>query len=130
MISPEKVLKLPSLWDLTVMPKALNDVIPVLDRLLVDHGSAESIEVDLSGVERLDSAGLVGLIELQRRAGARGSRLRWHAIPENLQELVLVYGLSAWFAEASPAKPDLAKSIPANPNPSEPNEHGGQCGLA
>lgn len=98
------------------MPRALNEIIPVLDRLLLDLGPMASIEVDLSGIQRLDSAGLAGLVELQRRASARGSRLYWHAIPENLRELARVYGLSSWFAEKSHQDNSHAPSDPAERN--------------
>jgi len=50
--------------------------------------------VDLSGVERSDSAGLALLLEWQRRA--RGG-LRFSGIPQQLAALIRISGLSASF---------------------------------
>jgi len=100
-IDAEQVLKLPALWDLTVMPKALEEMLSLLDRSSV--GAGADIVVDLGAVERFDSAGLAALLELQRRASASGSKLRWQAMPKNLHELARVYGLSQWFAETGEA---------------------------
>jgi ABC-type transporter Mla MlaB component len=89
-INAEQVLKLPALWDLTVMPKALEEMLSLLDRSSV--GAGADIVVDLGPVERFDSAGLAALLELQRPASASGSKLRWQAMPKNLHELARVYG--------------------------------------
>ncbi|NBS99894.1 MAG: hypothetical protein EBS61_04400 [Betaproteobacteria bacterium] len=79
MIDAEQVLKLPALWDLTVMPKALEEMLSLLDRSSV--GAGADIVVDLGAVERF----------------------RWQAMPKNLHELARVYGLSQWFAETGQA---------------------------
>ncbi len=98
----QAVLKLPALWDLSVMPQALNQCVEVLDRLLKDSQSGEPILLDLSSLERFDSCGLAALLELQRRVMACGRALHWHAMSDNMQELAGVYGLSAWFVESQP----------------------------
>jgi phospholipid transport system transporter-binding protein len=98
----QAVFKLPALWDLSVMPQALNQCLEDFDRLLKDGQSGEAILVDLSSLERFDSCGLAALLELQRRAKACGRPLHWHAMSENMQELARVYGLTAWFVESQP----------------------------
>lgn len=56
--------------------------------------TADAITVDLSGVDKTDSAGLALLLDWQRRATAAGGRLQLVNPPERLQSLTRVYGLS------------------------------------
>ncbi|MGH8580390.1 MAG: STAS domain-containing protein [Gammaproteobacteria bacterium] len=49
--------------------------------------------LDLSGVERFDSAGLAFLVELQRRARRAGVRLNYKNIPRRMRTVASVYGL-------------------------------------
>ena len=116
MIAAEQVLKLPKLWDLTVMPKALEEMLSLLDRS--SAGAGADIVVDLGAVERFDSAGLAALLELQRRASASGSKLRWQAMPKNLHELARVYGLSQWIAETGHAPSSKHSASWAQQSPS------------
>lgn len=51
--------------------------------------------LDLSRVTRADSAGLALLLELSRRAAARGMPLKLKAPPAQLSELVSFFGLEA-----------------------------------
>ncbi|MGH8651968.1 MAG: STAS domain-containing protein [Gammaproteobacteria bacterium] len=49
--------------------------------------------LDLSGVERFDSAGLAFLVELQRRARRAGVSLSYRNIPMRMRAVASVYGL-------------------------------------
>ncbi len=49
--------------------------------------------LDLSGVERFDSAGLAFLLELQRRARRAGVSLSYRNIPMRMRAVASVYGL-------------------------------------
>jgi phospholipid transport system transporter-binding protein len=53
--------------------------------------------VDLSGVRHVDSAGVALLLELARRARARGARLQLLAPPEQLRGLLVFFGLADIF---------------------------------
>lgn len=59
-----------------------------------DAGSGP-LELDLSGVTRVDSAGLALLLELARHARARGRELRCVRAPEQLRRLAEFFGISA-----------------------------------
>lgn len=48
-------------------------------------------ELDLAGVEEVDSAAVSLLLEWARQATKRGHQLRLHNLPENLQCLLKVY---------------------------------------
>lgn len=54
----------------------------------------EPLTVDLSAVERADSAGLALLLEWRRLARAAGRELRYVNPPEQVRHLVRVNGLS------------------------------------
>lgn len=45
-------------------------------------------QVDLSAISRIDSAGAAFLLELARRAQARGVQLRFRAAPPNVRGLL------------------------------------------
>lgn len=49
--------------------------------------------LDLSDVERFDSAGLAFLVELQRRARRAGVSLNYKNIPRRMRTVASVYGL-------------------------------------
>lgn len=48
-------------------------------------------EVDLSGIQRVDSAAVALLLELTRRARLTGKALRFTGMPSNLQTLVTFF---------------------------------------
>lgn len=50
--------------------------------------------LDCQDVSHSDSAGLALLVEWQRRAEAEQRRLRYHALPAQLQTLINISGLS------------------------------------
>lgn len=51
--------------------------------------------LDLSGVERADSSGLALLLELNRRARARGAALEFVGAPSQLRTMATFFGLDA-----------------------------------
>lgn len=56
------------------------------------------VEVDLSGVTRVDSAGLALLLELTRTARKAGRELRCTHAPEKLRRLADFFGLTPLLA--------------------------------
>lgn len=50
-------------------------------------------EVDLSAVERTDSAGVALLLDWARRAQGAGGRLRLHGVPEQLTAIIRASGV-------------------------------------
>lgn len=50
-------------------------------------------ELDLSGIQRVDSAGVALLLELTRRARLTGKALRFTRMPSNLATLVTFFGV-------------------------------------
>jgi len=63
--------------------------------------SSGPVELDLSGVTRVDSAGLALLLELARAARAQGRELRCTHAPEQLRRLAEFFGLSPLLALAA-----------------------------
>ena len=51
------------------------------------------IAIDLSGVNEADSSALSLLLEWQRAAKARGFRIKYSGLPDNLRSLAQVYGV-------------------------------------
>jgi phospholipid transport system transporter-binding protein len=62
------------------------------------HSGAGVFELDLSGVTRVDSAGLALLLELARLARAAGRELRLTGAPEQLRRLAGFFALSPLLA--------------------------------
>lgn len=60
---------------------------------------AERIELDLSGVERMDSAGCQLLMLVKREASAAGKTLAIVAHSPAVQSLIEFYNLAAWFGD-------------------------------
>lgn len=62
-------------------------------------GQAEQIvaagEIDLSAVQRVDSAGVSLLLELSRRAASAGKPLRLRGAPEQLRGLSAFFGVDS-----------------------------------
>lgn len=50
-------------------------------------------EIDLSGLSRVDSAGLALLVHLQDIVRRQGSHLEFNGIPDKLQSLIALYNL-------------------------------------
>jgi len=76
------------------VPAALAAARAAIDQ---DTGSGP-LELDLSGVTRVDSAGLALLLELARRARERGRELRCVRAPEQLRRLAEFFGISSLLA--------------------------------
>jgi phospholipid transport system transporter-binding protein len=55
---------------------------------------AGTLELDLSGITRSDSAGLALLLELTRLARVRGRELRVSGAPEQLRRLAEFFGVA------------------------------------
>lgn len=64
--------------------------------LLATNGAVK--EIDLSQVQRADSAALALLLAAQRRAGQTGQPLRVTGAPSNLAVLAQLYGVSDWIS--------------------------------
>ncbi len=54
---------------------------------------AQTLAVDCSALQHFDSAALALVLELARRARARGGSLQLRAVPKRLHDLAAVYGL-------------------------------------
>lgn len=63
---------------------------------------AASSPLDLGGVQRADSAGLAFLLELTRRARARGLELVFSGAPAQVQDLARFFGLDPVLRFAAP----------------------------
>lgn len=74
--------------------------------------AADARFADLSGVSRVDSAGVALLLDWCREVQARGGELQFEAVPAQLEALVRVAGLGSVFG--------LAPDHPAPPAASEP----------
>lgn len=61
---------------------------PQLSRL-----RGEPVTVDCAALARFDSAALALVLELARRARARGSAFQLRGVPQRLHDLAAVYGL-------------------------------------
>lgn len=57
------------------------------DKVLLQAGLLQAACVDLSGVTQVDSAGIALLLELQRRASARGATLKLAGAPAQLRRM-------------------------------------------
>lgn len=55
-------------------------------------------DIDLTGVTSLDSSAVAVLLAWQRAALAKGTALRFHHVPRNLQSLIDLYGVDALLA--------------------------------
>jgi phospholipid transport system transporter-binding protein len=83
-------------------PVTLNTVTPLLDR---GRGLLARLPVeatlDLSGVTRIDSAGVAMLVEFWRLCERGGARLDFAAIPAELQPFLQLYALEPVFGLAT-----------------------------
>jgi len=79
-------------------PVTLNTVAPLMAR---GHGLLprlpEQATLDLSGVTRIDSAGVAMLVELWRLREREGRRLGFAAIPAELKPFLQLYALEPVF---------------------------------
>lgn len=57
--------------------------------------AGESIEIELDGVERVDSAGLALLIEWMRMASAQGKTIRFFRLPEQMMAIAAASDLES-----------------------------------
>lgn len=87
------------------MPQIIGDKLRVDGLLTVEttHSSYDSLvsqgavkEIDLSQVQRADSAALALLLAAQRRAERAGQPLRVTGAPSNLSVLAQLYGVDDW----------------------------------
>lgn len=62
---------------------------------LLASGSGECV-MDLSGTTAADSAGVSLLLEIQRRAAARGRRVRYTHVPTQLRDLAGFFGTATF----------------------------------
>ena len=53
----------------------------------------DGLTIDLAGVNEADSSSLSLLLEWQRAAKARGYRIKYSGLPDNLRSLAQVYGV-------------------------------------
>ena len=72
------------------------------DELLDIPAHADEIEVDLSQVTEIDSAGLQLLLLAQRETSKQGKALRITACSPAVQELIELYNLGALLGNAQP----------------------------
>jgi len=70
---------------------------PWLDRAMLQVDDQQPVEIDLSGVEFIDSSGLRCLLLGARRAHSRGTRLRVVAMSECVARLVELTGTAHLF---------------------------------
>ena len=83
-------------------PVTLTTVTPLMvsaRRLL--PGLPEAVTLDLSGVTRIDSAGVAMLVEVWRLRERAGARLDFSAIPAELQPFLQLYSLEPVFGLAA-----------------------------
>jgi phospholipid transport system transporter-binding protein len=57
--------------------------------------AGEGIEVELSGVERADSAGLALLVAWMRLAASQGNRITFHHLPEQMRAIAAASDLDS-----------------------------------
>lgn len=74
---------------------------PLLAPLLAPLADCGELVIDLAGVSEIDSAGLQLLLLVRREAVAAGRPLAFADASPAVAELVALYGLDAWFAEAA-----------------------------
>jgi len=73
------------------------------DRLLKSLGQAATLDLDLSAVGEVDSAGLQVLIATKREATLLNKPLRLVAVSASVTELLNLCGLAAYFSESAQA---------------------------
>lgn len=78
------------------MPK-VNDL---LAEASVLQGAAD-LEIDLQGVTTVDTASISLLLEWLRQSGARGAKLTFANLPENLLSLAKLYGVLELLPQAT-----------------------------
>ena len=59
----------------------------------LDAIDRDGLTIDLAGVSEADSSALSLLLEWQRAAKARGFRIKYCGLPDNLRSLAEVYGI-------------------------------------
>ena len=64
-----------------------------LREALLSELDRDALTIDLAGVSEADSTALSLLLEWRRAAKARGWRIRYANLPENLRSLAEVYGV-------------------------------------
>ncbi|RLA20624.1 MAG: anti-sigma-factor [Gammaproteobacteria bacterium] len=74
---------------------SFGSVIQALEAMQPLIESRESLLIDLSGVERADSAGLALLVEWVSRAQQKGSQLSYCDIPSQMLAIARVSGLDS-----------------------------------
>ena len=64
------------------------------EQAIASGGAGAHCELDASALEDFDSAALAALLAVRRRALAVKGTLRVHGLPERLQSLATLYGVS------------------------------------
>ena len=82
----------------------------LLEESRAPFSAEQRIEVDLSGVESSDSAGLALLIEWIRMARARGVPIEYTGVPDQLMALARISDLDGLFERNAPVMPDQRSS--------------------
>jgi phospholipid transport system transporter-binding protein len=81
----------------------LHSVPALLESIRADMDGREALELDLSGVERCDSAGVALLIACRREAGRRDVALSFSNIPGTLRNIARFTGMDTLIDEPPPA---------------------------
>jgi phospholipid transport system transporter-binding protein len=74
-------------------PITMDNVVSLLDEGR-EQFTASPLTIDLSGVTDVDSSALSLLLELRRDAARAGRAIRFTGLPENLQSLAKLYGVT------------------------------------
>jgi len=73
----------------------------VKNKLLAAYASSQSIEVDLSGVSEMDSAGLQLMLMAKEEAAAKYKTVRFKGFSQAVLSVLDVYDLTDYFVDAS-----------------------------
>ncbi len=75
-------------------PMGFDNAATLLEQSESLFGNAGSVEIDLSAVTKVDSAGLALLIEWLRQARQRGQKIRFKGMPSRLNALAKLSGVA------------------------------------
>jgi anti-anti-sigma factor len=69
----------------------------LLKRIKKEFGDSRELRVDLSGVSKVDSAGVALLVELLKAVSERGGKLKLTGLDENARKMIQLARLSELF---------------------------------